>query len=88
VEARSPGCEVIYLAGAKSQESIGLLRRLNRAVAGYGLPGCLNPCSCSSSCLYGVSRVTARRTRRHDEWHLAPWKGKALETLKSMDVLA
>jgi hypothetical protein len=39
VEAWSQGCEVRYLAGAKGQESIGSLRRLNRAVSGYGLSG-------------------------------------------------
>lgn len=76
MEAWSQGCEGIYLAGAQGQGSIGPLRRLNRAVEGYGLLGCLHPRSCSPSHL-GVSRITARRTACSDELHAVTWKGKA-----------
>jgi len=82
VEAWSQGCEVTYLAGAQGQESIGLLRRLNRAVGGYGLSECSNPRSRGSSLAW--RKPSSSREQRHggqqrrDERRAAIWKGNAL----------
>lgn len=76
MEAWSPGCEGIYLAGAQGQGSIGPLRRLTATWKGTD--------SWDSQILVAAARVTtvasrstARREARGDEPCVVTREGKA-----------
>lgn len=76
MEAWSPGCEGIYLAGAQSQGSIGLLRRLTTTWKGTDSWDS-QILAAAARAISVASRSTARRDTRSDELCVVTREGKA-----------